>query len=101
MEQPPFIKVEHTTGTEDFYTEMTTSQQFKSNMISNRDIIGLLDQQKDLEVEQKFIIDQATNGATILETTLYDLDEPPQHRRESTVHDIPQKIDLMSNIMSI
>lgn len=57
MEQQPFIKVEHTTGTDDFYTEVTLSQQCKSNIISNRDILCLLGEQKDLEVEQKFILD--------------------------------------------
>ena len=62
----------------------------KSNMISNRDIMGLLGEQKDLEVEQKFILNQATNNAEDLEVGLYDLNnEPPQHRRESTVHEIP------------
>ena len=64
-------------------------------MVSNRDIIGLLGEQKELENEQKFILNQATNNAAIV-----DLDEPPQHRRETSAYEIPQKVDLLSNLIS-
>ena len=45
--------------TDEFYTEMSASKQCKSNLVSNRDIFSLLGEQKELEKEQKFVLDEA------------------------------------------
>lgn len=78
MEQPHFIRVEPNSGVNEFCTEITVSNQLnKSNAVSNRDIIGLLSEQKELEIEQKFIIEQATNRNFGNDNSLLDFDEPP------------------------
>ena len=81
MEQPHFIKVEQP---DVLYTDVTASQQYRSsNLVSNRDIFSLLGEQKELEVEQKLLLEEATNRGEANDAMI-DFDDPPQHRREST-----------------
>ena len=59
MDKAHYIRVEPAVTTDEFYTEMSASKQCKSNLVSNRDIFSLLGEQKELEKEQKFVLDEA------------------------------------------